>query len=70
MTHRIQGTASTAARGRAAKDAYKRERMALFADVLSDIGEVKATCRRIGISENTGTAYMAQMRRELGQQAA
>lgn len=62
-------TASHAAIGRAAKDRLKRERIAVFAEVLSDVGEIKATCKVLGLSQSTGTLYFKQMRDELGAQA-
>lgn len=62
-------TASTAARGRAAKDVYKRRRMAIFADTLSEVGDIKATCKLLGIANSTGSLYMQQIREDLGWQA-
>lgn len=63
-------TTEYSAIGNAAKEAYKRERIALFAEALSDVGEVKATCARLGIAQSTGTLYLKQMRADLGAQAA
>lgn len=61
--------AGHAAIGRAAKDRLKRERIAIFAEVLSDIGEVKATGKALGVAQSTATLYFKQIRDDLGWQA-
>lgn len=68
--NRIRGTAATAARALAYKEVYRQQRIALFADTLSEVGEIKATCKLIGIAESTGSLYMIQIRRDLGWQSA
>ena len=55
--------------GRAAKEIHKRRRIALFAEALSEVGEIKAAARLSGVGLTAATAYMRQMRDELGWQA-
>lgn len=45
------------------------DRITVFAEVLSDVGGVRATCRRIGLPYRTGRRYLARLRAELGAQA-
>jgi hypothetical protein len=62
-------TAATAAQGRAAKDYYKRQRIEQFAEALSEIGDISATCKYLGLARSTGTLYMKAITDRLGWQA-
>ena len=49
--------------------ARAHDRLTVFAEVLSDVGAVRATCRRIGLPYRTGRRYLARIRADLGVQA-
>jgi hypothetical protein len=45
------------------------DRITIFAEVLSEVGGVRETCRRIGLPYRTGRRYLARIRAALGAQA-
>lgn len=63
------GDSRLGAAGREAVMALRHERIGIFAEALADGHTIGGACVAAGVSKATGTAYMAEIRADLGWQA-